>query len=58
MSGLLNFGSIGWGEWVVIGFLLLFFLGPSKLPGFSRSVGRALNQFKHTLRDVKDEIEK
>ena len=58
MLALLNFGSVGWGEGLLIGVLLLLVLGPAKLPGFARTVGRSLNQFKNALRDAKKEIEK
>lgn len=58
MLSLLGFGSIGWGEGLVIGVLVLLVLGPDKLPGFARTIGRSLNLFKQALRDAKDEIEK
>ena len=43
-------------EWFIIGALLFIILGPQKLPGFARSVGRWTTQIKSTLKDAQDEI--
>lgn len=54
----LGIGNLGWGEWVVIAFVILIFFGPKRLPELARGLGRALRQFQQGLRDVKDKIDK
>jgi Tat protein translocase TatB subunit len=48
--------SIGPLEIVVIALAALIFIGPSKLPGVARNVGKALAEFKSHADGVKDEF--
>ncbi|GEM_PF-2476799 len=45
----------GWQEWVVIGLVvLLIFGGAKKLPELARSLGKAMQEFKKAVKDVKE----
>jgi len=50
-------GPIGWGELIIILFLVLLFFGPRKLPEMADALGKSIQKFKKASRDVKDEIE-
>jgi len=41
--------SIGWGEVLVILFLVLILFGGKRLPELARSMGQAVNEFKRGL---------
>jgi len=49
--------GIGTWEVVVILILALLVLGPDKLPGVARSVGKSLNRLRRTADEVKREID-
>ncbi len=49
------FGSVGLGEWMVIGLVALLVFG-SRLPSVARSLGKSVVEFKKGLNDIKDEI--
>lgn len=42
-------GKIGWLEVALIVGIALFIFGPGKLPGLSKSMGRAISNFKDGL---------
>ncbi len=42
-------GGLGTSEIIVIAVVALILFGPSKIPDFARSLGRAVNQFKRGL---------
>lgn len=42
-------GGLGTSEIIVIAVVALILFGPSKIPDFARSLGRAVNQFKKGL---------
>ena len=44
--------DIGIGEMLLIGIVLVLFFGPKKLPELGSSIGKAIKDFKHTLRDT------
>jgi len=49
----------GWQEWVVIILVvLLLFGGAKKLPGLANSIGKALQEFKKAIKEVKDTQDK
>jgi sec-independent protein translocase protein TatA len=41
--------SIGWGEVLVVLFLILLLFGGKRLPELARSMGQAVNEFKSGL---------
>jgi sec-independent protein translocase protein TatA len=41
--------SIGWGEILVVLFLILLLFGGKRLPELARSMGQAINEFKRGL---------
>lgn len=50
--------DIGWGEWIVILFVVLLVVGPKKIPVVARNFGRALRGFQHGMKEFTDEIKK
>lgn len=43
--------GIGWQELLVVLLIVLLLFGGKKLPELSRSLGKALHEFKHGLND-------
>ena len=56
-SRFLFIGNIGWGELLVILFLVLLFFGPRRLPELAESIGKSIGRFRKASRDVRDELE-
>ena len=52
----MGIGNIGWTEFLVILAIALVFLGPRRLPGIARSLGKSLREFQKALNEVKSEI--
>ena len=50
-------GPVGWGELLIILFLVLLFFGPKRLPEVAEALGKSIHKFKKASRDMKDEIE-
>ncbi|MBI4374926.1 MAG: twin-arginine translocase TatA/TatE family subunit [Elusimicrobia bacterium] len=51
--------NLGYGELLIIVVVGLIIFGPSKIPEFARQCGRAVNMFKHGLREgFEDETKK
>ncbi len=50
--------GIGSTELIVILVVALIVLGPKKLPGIARSIGKALGEFRRAATDVKQTIER
>ena len=50
-------GPIGWGELLIILFLVLLFFGPKRLPEMAEAIGKSIRKLKEASRDVKSEIE-
>ena len=48
-------GGLGTSEIIVIAVVALILFGPSKIPDFARSLGRAVNAFKKGLNEGLDE---
>lgn len=48
-------GGLGTSELIVIAVVALILFGPSKIPDFARSLGRAVNQFKKGLNEGLEE---
>lgn len=47
--------GLGWTEIILIGVVLLFLFGPSRLPGMGKSLGEAIRGFKKGLESSPDE---
>ena len=52
----LLFGSLGWGEIVIIALVVLLFFGGKKIPELMRGLGKGVKSFKQGLNEVEDEI--
>ena len=50
-------GGLGTTEIIVIAVVALVLFGPSKIPEFARSLGRAVNMFKRGMKEGLDEDE-
>lgn len=51
------FAMPGWPEIIVIALvILLIFGGTAKLPQLARSLGKAIKEFKHSVKDVKKDV--
>lgn len=51
------FGNIGFPELLIILAIALLIFGPKKLPEVSRSIGRAVREFRRASDEIKDKIE-
>jgi len=51
------FGNIGFPELLIILAIALLIFGPKKLPEISKSIGRAVREFRRASDDIKDKIE-
>ena len=52
----LLFGSLGWGEIVIIALVVLLFFGGKKIPELMRGLGKGVKSFKQGLNEVEGEI--
>lgn len=52
------FGRIGPMELILILVIALVIFGPSKLPEVGRSLGKAINEFKNSSKEITDDIKK
>lgn len=50
------FGSLGWGEIVVLLIAALLIFGPDKLPSFARDAARALRQFREMAQGARQTL--
>ncbi|MEM9190450.1 MAG: twin-arginine translocase TatA/TatE family subunit [Myxococcota bacterium] len=48
--------GIGTGEFIIIALVLLFAVGPDKMPVFFKTVGKGLRMFRKTTRELKNSI--
>ncbi len=48
--------GIGFGEFVVIGVLLLVAVGPRRMPVMMKSVGRAMREFRKATRELRAQV--
>ena len=49
--------GIGFGEMLVIGMLVLIVFGPRRLPEISRSMGKAIREFKRGMNEIQRELD-
>ena len=57
-SILLFLNSLGGGEMLLIGLLILLFFGGKKLPELMKGLGKGIREFQNAKNDVKDRINK
>jgi sec-independent protein translocase protein TatB len=50
--------GLGMGEIVVILIVALLFVGPDKLPGAAKSIGKGIRDLRRNTRDLRDTLEK
>lgn len=55
---LLFLNSLGGGEMLLIGLLILLFFGGKKLPELMKGLGKGIREFQNAKNDVKDQINK
>jgi TatA/E family protein of Tat protein translocase len=51
------FSGIGFGEMLVIAMLVLIVFGPKRLPEITRSIGKAMREFKRGMNEIQRELE-
>jgi sec-independent protein translocase protein TatA len=51
-------GRIGMPELILIAVVVLLLFGAAKLPEIGASIGKAIREFKRTVKDVEDEAKK
>ncbi len=52
------FGNIGWGEIIIIMVIILLLFGARRIPEVMRSLGTGVREFKKSMTEVTNEIEK
>ena len=57
-SILLFLNSLGGGEMLLIGLLILLFFRGKKLPELMKGLGKGIREFQNAKNDVKDQINK
>ena len=50
--------GMGMGELIVILIVALLFLGPDKLPGMAKAVGKGIRELRRHTRDLEDTLER
>jgi len=58
IHNLLFMGGIGWGEILIILFVLLLLFGGKKIPELARGLGRGIREFKDAANEIKSEVTK
>ncbi len=56
MNNLLLFGSFGWGEILIIAFVILLLFGGRKIPELMKGIGKGVKSFKDGVKGVENEI--
>ena len=54
MNSLLIFGSLGWGEILIIALIILLLFGGKKIPELMKGVGKGVRSFKEGMKEVDD----
>jgi TatA/E family protein of Tat protein translocase len=52
------FGGVGWGELLIIAFVVLMVFGPKRLPEIAEALGSSVKKFRHATQDAKDEVKR
>ncbi len=50
-------GGIGWGEILLIAFIVLLLFGANRIPELMKSLGKGIKEFKSGMKEVEKEIE-
>ena len=50
------FGNLGYGEMILIGFLILLLFGAKRLPEIGSSLGKSIKMFKKSIKDIQEEL--
>jgi len=50
------FGSLGWGEILMLGVIALFIFGPDKLPQVARDAGKMLRQLREMANGARNQL--
>ena len=56
MNNLLLFGSLGWGEILIIAFVILLLFGGRKIPELMKGIGKGVKSFKDGVKGVENDI--
>ena len=56
MNNLLLFGSFGWGEILIIAFVILLLFGGRKIPELRKGLGKGVKSFKDGMKGVENDI--
>ncbi|MBP5391480.1 MAG: twin-arginine translocase TatA/TatE family subunit [Bacteroidales bacterium] len=56
MYNLLLFGSFGWGEILIIAFVILLLFGGRKIPELMKGIGKGVKSFKDGVKGVENDI--
>lgn len=56
MNNLLLFGSFGWGEILIIAFIILLLFGGRKIPELMKGLGKGVKSFKDGMKGVENDI--
>ena len=52
------FGGIGWGELLIVAFVVLMVFGPKRLPEIAEALGSSVKKFRRATQDAKDEVKR
>ncbi len=56
MKTLLLFGSLGWGEILIILLIILLLFGGRKIPELMRGIGKGIKSFKEGVKGVENDL--
>lgn len=48
--------NLGYGEMILIGFLVLLLFGAKRLPEIGSSLGKSIKMFKKSIKDIQEEL--
>ncbi len=49
-------GNLGWGEVLIIAFLVLLLFGGKKIPELMKGIGKGVRSFKQGMSEIQDEF--
>ena len=52
------FDNLGFGELLLIVFVIIVFFGPKKIPEIAKGLGKGIAEFRRAMRDVQTELTK